>query len=225
MAILIDPLKQILEKLTIPDFKKEDTALLVVDMQYYDAYPDYGLVKICKEAGIDVTYYEDRLRLITGNIKKLLGACREKGLNVIYCTIESLTPDGRDRSTMHKATGLNAQPGSKDAAIIEEIKPQEGEILLRKTCSGVFNGTNIDQILHNMHIDNLIVVGVVTNQCVDTAVRDAADRGYVVTLVEDACAAFHPSLHEGTLDILGDVYCRVCATEEAITNIVSANKG
>lgn len=224
MACVIDPLKAICGPLTIPPFKKEDTALLVVDMQYYDAAPDYGLVENCRKAGVDVSYYVDRLKLITKNIADLIAVCRENGVEVIYCTIESQTNSGRDRSYIHKCAGFHAAPGSKDGAIIEELAPLPGEILLRKTCSGVFNGTNIDQLLHNMGIRNLITVGVVTNQCVDTAVRDAADRGYSVTLLEDGCAAFHPTLHEATIEILRDLYCRMSDTASAIENIKAANK-
>lgn len=224
MSVVIDPLKAVVEDLVIPPFKKEDTALLVVDMQYYDACPTYGLVENCRKAGVDVSYYVERLELITKNIAEMIDVCRKRGVEVIYCTIESLTNSGRDRSYMHKSCGFHAAPGSKDGAIIEELAPAPGEILLRKTCSGVFNGTNIDQLLHNMGIRNLITVGVVTNQCVDTAVRDAADRGYSVTLLEDGCAAFHPTLHEATLGILGGVYCRICNTQDAIANIEAANR-
>ena len=52
--------------------------------------------------------------------------------------------------------------------------------MLPKTSSGVFNSTNIDYVLRNLGIRYLIVAGVVTDQCVDMAVRDAADRGYLV---------------------------------------------
>ena len=219
MAVVIDPLKPAINTLTIPDFKKENTALLVVDMQYFDASPDFGLVVDCRNKGIDVSYYVDRLALITANIKKLIDVCREKGVEVIYCTIESQTNSGRDRSNIHKFAGFHVDPGSKGGAIIEEIAPLPGELLLRKTCSGVFNGTNIDQLLHNMNIENLMVTGVVTNQCVDTAIRDAADRGYNVTMVEDGCGAVHPTLHEATIEILGGVYCRLACTYEAIENV------
>ena len=55
--------------------------------------------------------------------------------------------------------------------------------MLPKTSSGVFNSTNIDYVLQNLGIRYLIVAGVVTDQCVDMAVRDAADRGYLVSCV------------------------------------------
>ena len=44
-----------------------------------------------------------------------------------------------------------------------------------------------------------MVTGIVTNQCVESAVRDAADRGFLVTVVEDACAAHTPQLHDAGL--------------------------
>jgi nicotinamidase-related amidase len=219
-----DPLKKILAPLNEVQLTKDNSAILVVDMQYLDAHPDYGLVQTARNEGIDTSYYENRLQLITKNIQALLADCRENGLEVIYCTIESLTKNGRDRSLEHKNANLHAEPGSKDGAIIEEIKPQDDEIVLRKTSSGVFNGTNIDQILRNMKIENLMVVGVVTNQCVDTAVRDAADKGYEVVMAEDACAAFDESLHQASVEILSGVYCRVQSTEEVLKNIERNNQ-
>jgi nicotinamidase-related amidase len=214
-----DPLKPLLAPLEEVKLRGNNSALLIVDMQYLDAYPDHGLVIAAKAKGIDTSYYEERLKAITANIQSLLAECRDKRLEVIYCTIESLTHDGRDRSLEHKCAKLHAAPNSQDGAIIEEIKPLPDEIVLKKTCSGVFNGTNIDQILRNLKVENLVVVGVVTNQCVDTAVRDAADRGYSVVLVENACAAFHESLHQASIEILSGVYCRVKSTVEVIDNI------
>jgi nicotinamidase-related amidase len=218
-----DPLKKLLAPLGEVNLTSKDSAILVVDMQYLDAHPDYGLVKAAREEGIDTSYYEERLKLITPNIQELLIKSREKGLEVLYCTIESLTKDGRDRSKEHKNANLHAEKGSLDGEIIEEIKPQSDEIVLKKTCSGVFNGTNIDQLLRNLKVENLIVVGVVTNQCVDTAVRDAADRGYEVVLVEDACAAFDESLHQASIEILSGVYCRIKSSKDVLENIENNN--
>ena len=221
---VVDPLKPILAPLEDVNLESDKSALLVVDMQYLDAHPDYGLVQTAKKNGIDTSYYEERLQLITANIKDLLNTSRENHIEVIYCTIESLTQDGRDRSLEHKKANLHAAPHSKDGSVIEELSPLPDEMVLKKTCSGVFNGTAIDQILRNLKIENLIVTGVVTNQCVDTAVRDAADRGYSVVLVEDGCAAFHESLHQASIEILQGVYCRVKSTEEVLANILESNE-
>ncbi len=220
---VVDPLKSILAPTGEVSLTKDDTALLIIDMQYLDAHPDYGLVLTAKKEGIDTSYYEERLKLIIKNIEELLHMSREKGVEVIHVTIESLTRSGRDRNDIHKWTDLHAPPGSKLAAIIEELEPIEEEMVFKKTCSGVFNGTNIDQVLRNIGIKNLIVVGVVTNQCVSTAVRGAADRGYFVTLVEDACAAFSESLHQASVEILGGEYCYVNSTSEVLNKINKEN--
>jgi nicotinamidase-related amidase len=218
-----DPLKVILAPMGDVELSTKNTALLVVDMQYLDASPDHGIVVAAREESIDTSYYVNRLELITKNIKVLLEECRSIGLEVMYCTIESMTKNGRDRSLQHKNANLHAAPGSKDAMIIEEIKPLDDEIVFKKTSSGVFNSTTINQVLRNMKIENLIIVGVVTNQCIDTAVRDASDCGFEVVLVEDCCGAFDESLHQASVEILGGVYCRVKSLEETLKNIKENN--
>lgn len=223
MSPVVDPLKKILSPLEVASLHNNNSAILIVDMQYLDAHPEYGLIQIAKQHGIDTTYYEDRLKLVIKNIQLLLQACREKGLEVIYCTIESIKEDGRDRSKEHKKAKLHASPNSKEGEVIEELRPLHDEITFKKTCSGVFNGSNIDQVLRNLKIDNLIITGVLTNQCIDTAVRDAADRGYDVVLVTDACAAFHESLHQASVEILEGIYCRIESTKDVIDNIYETN--
>lgn len=217
MKKLVDPLKEVMKPLPEAELNPSNTALLIVDMQYLDADPDEGLVKIAKDKGINeiIEYYPDRLRLITNNIARLIERCRNEGYEVIYTKIEALTKDGRDKSKIHKDL-LDYSKGTKDTEIIEELKPLDDEIVLTKTCSGVFNGTNINQLLINLGIQNLIITGVVTNQCVDTAVRDAADRGFNVILVEDGCAAVTKELHEATIEILAGVYARVKSTEDLL---------
>ena len=224
MSLVADPLKQILSPLKMAQLHNNNSAILIVDMQYLDAHPEYGLIQIAKQHGIDTKYYEDRLKVAIKNIQLLLKACRENGLEVIYCTIESMTKDGRDRSKEHKKANLHASPNSKEGEVIEELRPMHDEMVFKKTCSGVFNGSNIDQKLRNLKIDNLIITGVLTNQCVDTAVRDAADRGYDVVLVTDACAAFHESLHQASLEILEGIYCCVESTKKVVDHIYQINR-
>jgi nicotinamidase-related amidase len=96
------------------------------------------------------------------------------------------------------------------------LKPLENEIVLPKTASGVFNSTAVDQILRNLGIENLVVTGVVTNNCVENAVRDACDRGYAVILVEDGCAAVTEELHLAALRAMRDHFAKVKSTAEVL---------
>jgi nicotinamidase-related amidase len=84
--------------------------------------------------------------------------------------------------------------------------------MLPKTSSGVFNSTNIDYVLKNLGIRYLVIAGIMTDQCVDMAVRDAADRGYLVTCVSDACAAATHARHDTALGAFGG-YCWIADTE------------
>ena len=91
--------------------------------------------------------------------------------------------------------------------------------MISKGASGVFNSTAIDQILRNLGVDTLLMTGVVTNYCVETAVRDAGDRGYNVVLIEDACAAMTAEHQRLALEILSNVYCVVQTTDQVISEI------
>ena len=90
--------------------------------------------------------------------------------------------------------------------------------MLPKTSSGVFNSTNIDYVLRNLGIRYLIVAGVVTDQCVDMAVRDAADRGYLVSMPGDASATYTQERHDTALKAYGG-YCWVTDTDTVVARL------
>ena len=73
-----------------------------------------------------------------------------------------------------------------------------GEILIRKTASGVFNATSIDSVLRNLGVRYPILAGVVTDPCVESAARDACDLGHLVNLVPNACATHSRERHDNT---------------------------
>src|SRR5262249_23079616 len=138
-----------------------------------------------------VGWYFDQLEAsVVPNMQRLQDACRKRGIEVMYTTIESLTRDGRDRSLDYKITGFNVPKGSWDAKVIDAIAPAEDEIRIPKTSSSVFISTNIDYVLRNLGVRYLVLSGVVTDQCIESAVRDACDLGYLVTLITDACTTY-----------------------------------
>lgn len=202
-----------------PQFRSGDTALLVIDMQYGGAHPDYGTLKRMRERGDGdiLTYYINRLQhAVIPNIQRLLHACRSVGIEVIHTRIESLTPDGRDRSLEHKRLGIHNPPGSKEGQFLDAVAPVEGEIAITKTCGGVFNGTNIEYVLRNLGVVNLIVVGVITSGCVEVAVRDASDRSFAVTVAEDACATWSEDMEYASIRAMKEIYAKVKSTDEIL---------
>ena len=136
----------------------------------------------------------------------------------MYTTIESLTLDGRERSLDYKITGFHVPKDSWDGRVIDEIAPHDDEIVLSKGSSSVFVSTNIDYILRNLGVKQLVISGLITDQCVESAIRDACDLGYLVTQVSDACLTYTSKRHENSLRTIGG-YCRQLTTKELIQEI------
>jgi len=200
-----------------------DTALLCIDLQYLDAAEGWGVFEEEAVTGISSDssrYYFDSLhQRVLPNVRRLQDAFRDHDLEVVHIRIQSLTRNGRDRSTGHKRLKLLATPGSKEAEFIESVAPQGDEIIINKTASGVFSSTNLHYVLKNMGVNSLFVVGVYTNECVETTIRDACDLGYLVTMVEDCCTTVTPDLHEASLKTLRDRYARIISVDHAITDV------
>lgn len=196
-------------------YPRHGTAILYVDMQEIWIRPG-------SDPHVDVSsnaYYYSRLKsTVMPNQARLLSAFRNSGHNILHTIIESLTEDGRDRSLDHKLSDMHLRKGHPGARVIEELEPGVNEIVLPKTSSGVFNSTAIDYVLRNLGVERLVVCGVVTDQCVDMAVRDAADRGYLVTLVEDASATYSAARHQACLDAIAG-YCHITDTDTVLNRL------
>lgn len=231
----VDPLKETyIESLLVTPVYQESlqlhrVALMVIDVQYLDAAPGYGVFANVQKSGVPVEaqeYYFKRLdHVVLPNIGRLQNTFRDLKLEVIHTRIQSMTKDGRDRSVGHKRLHLHAAPGSKEAEFLPEVAPKGDEIIINKTASGVFNATNAEFILRNMGIDSLYICGVYTNECVSTTVRDACDRGFNTTLINDGCATVTPDLHNATIATIKDRYARVLTADEVIKEIKASAKG
>jgi len=196
-------------------------ALLIIDIQNYCARPDGGEYKHMDKAAREERYghYFRRLReTAIPNMQTLQRACRQARIEVMYTVIESLTQDGRDRSLDYKISDMHVPRGSWDAKVIDDIAPAPDEIVLPKTSSSVFISTNIDYVLRNLGTRSLMIAGGLTDQCVDSAIRDACDLGYLVTCVTDACATLTQDRHDWALRN-NNGYCRQRTTSELVAEI------
>lgn len=191
----------------------DKTALLIVDLQKGEYHPRM------REMSAEHAWLHDRIRdVIIPNGQRLIAACRAAGAEIMYTVIECLTLDGRDRGLDYKISGLFVARGSHEAEVIDELRPDENDIVIAKTSSSLFNSTNFDYVLRNLGIEYLVVMGIVTDQCVETAVRDGCDRGYLMTVVTDACATYSEQRHaESLIGIKG--YCRVRTTDELLQEL------
>ena len=181
------------------------TALLLVDVQNWVVNDRQAEVRPEFDAAVRATALPNMIRLVE--------ASRSAGVEVLFTVMENLTRDGRDRSLDYKLSGISIEKGSWDAKVLDAVAPAEDEMVLPKTSSSVFNSTNIDYLLRNLGVEELVVVGFLTDQCIDHTVKDAADRGYYVTCIRDACMANTQARHEAALACFAG-YCRMTTTED-----------
>ncbi len=184
------------------EIEPQHTALLIVDVQNFNCSWDGG-----EYAHLDPAEKERRYGYFFRTLKDgalpnmvlLQQACRRAGIEVTYTMVESMTADGRDRSLDYKITGFHVPKGSPDARMVSELAPLDDEMCFPKTSSSVFISTNIDYVLRNLGTKYLIIAGCLTDQCVDSAVRDACDLGYLVTVPTDACVTLSAERHDWSL--------------------------
>ena len=208
MTAAFDPLQLKRDKQLDPSV----TAILIVDMQRGELTE--------KQRIEHPEYWQVMQGRTLPAAKKLIDEGRKAGCEIIYTVIESLTKDGRDRSLDHKLSNIHFARGSEEAKMIPMVAPAGDDMVLPKTSSGVFNSTNIDYVLRNLSIENVVVAGILTDQCVDMAVRDGADRVYYMVCAQDACATYTAERHETALKAFGG-YCRVQKVDEILDSLTA----
>ena len=145
-------------------------------------------------------------------LQQALACSRQAGHEVLHTVIANLTADGRDRSRDYKRCGMGFAPGSPETRVIPELAPLADELVLPKSSSSPFSSTTLDYLLRNMAISRLVVAGILTDQCIDHTVKDAADRGYGVICLHDACMAETLERHQAALSCFRG-YCEQWAVE------------
>jgi nicotinamidase-related amidase len=176
-----------------------DTALVVIDIQN-DYFPGGTMELEGAEAAGEKAFHT-------------LSAFRQKQIPVIHVRHLSLRPG---------ATFFI--PGTRGAEIHESVRPLAGETVVEKNFPNSFRATGLQELLEKQGIKNLVVAGMMTHMCVDASVRHAADLGYKVTLLADACATRAQSyggekvparqVHTAFLAALNGFYAKVINANE-----------
>lgn len=210
----------------MPDFDlvPHKTALVILDMQRLLTDPHLGLGKIALDRGLRALhdYYFGEIERVIHKIEQLKTVCRAAGIEVLYSQIASGTKDCRDLLPVLRHYGLMAPRGSEEAQAVQELEPSKGDLVIPRGELGLFTAPDADQALRNMGIDTLLFTGVMTNVSVETSARMAAELGYKVCVVEDACAALTPADHQEGLEILGWVWSTLATTDELVKHIEAA---
>jgi nicotinamidase-related amidase len=190
------------------------TALLVVDMQIYQAGEGGNLPRYFgvingpgAESGAVL-----RGKEVVSVIGRLLTSFRSAGALVVYTAFGSLAEDGSDlvpyvrlwNKKCREQLGIPAIVPTNDPgyAIMPELTPLPHEPVVNKTAQGAFNSSALDHVLRQNRIDTLVITGMYTNHCVLATCIGAADSGYRVIVPEDAVGSWHPDLHEQALQVM-----------------------
>ena len=209
-------------KVREPELGRTSTALLCIDIQYVDAHPDHGLGAKAQRLGIAdfLDDYWDRVNnVVIPNVQRLQAACRKAGVEVIHIRVASATEDGRDSTLRYKAMELRTPRDTIEAQTLPEVGPQSDELVISKVTSSAFNSTNIERLLRNMGIRDLIITGVVTNGCVESTTRSAAELDFGTIIVEDGTAAMAPQLHEHSILSMSYKDAAIMSTDEVIKKL------
>jgi nicotinamidase-related amidase len=187
-------------------FELRHTALLIIDMQRDFVEPGgFGA-----SLGNDVSL----LQAIVPTVQRVLYAWRAMGGWVVH-TREAHRPDLSDCPPAKRNRGsptlrigdtgpmgrvlIRGEPGH---AIIPELAPMEGELVIDKPGKGAFYATPLREALEVRQISHLIVMGVTTEVCVQTSMREANDRGYDCLLIEDGTESYFPAFKQATLEMI-----------------------
>jgi ureidoacrylate peracid hydrolase len=170
-------------------------ALLVIDMQNGFVHPEGS---VSRDGGPML-----EVERVMDETVQLVAEARAAGLPVIY-TQHVLRPDFFDVPSRLRARDLFHQgedtlvTGSWDAAVADELKPLESDLVVAKNRYDAFLYTDLELVLRTLGVGRLLVCGVATNVCVESTVRSAEQRDYEVTVASD-CTSGPAEYHHAAL--------------------------
>jgi len=181
----------------------KDIALLIIDMQN-DFVSEGGALRV------------DGAAAVIGNVQRVLEIFRRNKAPVFHI-MRVHRKDGSDVEIIRKerfAKAPFAVEGTKGADIIDELKPKDGEYLMRKTRMSSFLNTELDLMLKSLGIKSVVITGVQTPNCIRTTAFDAVAYNYGAYIVEDATAAKTSQIHDANLLDMKNIGVRIVRTDE-----------
>jgi nicotinamidase-related amidase len=125
----------------------------------------------------------------------LLAEARSSRLPVIFACDSFLEQDFIFRGRMKP----HSIRGTAGAAVVADLAPEAGDVVLQKRRFSAFFKTDLDQTLRTLGCDAIAVTGIATNVCVLATVLDGLSHDFEVVWLRDCCAAHRPEVHEATL--------------------------
>jgi nicotinamidase-related amidase len=178
-------------------------ALVVVDVQVDNTGFDGRLAQQGKDIGW--------ARQIIPPVLKLLASARSAGIPVLF-TRNTHTADGTiegpaRRALMKRSRHIQGDEGyelegTPGHELLPELEPRPEERQIVKYRSSAFHGTPLDFALRGLGVETVVIVGLATEGCIESTVRDAVSYGYSPVVVEDAVTSSSPELHESAMTVM-----------------------
>ena len=147
-------------------------------------------------------FKSERAVKIIPNVKRLLDFARREKISIIYASDAHLP-------NVDKEFGVwppHAVAGTWGAQVVDELRPKKGDYTIQKRKYSAFQGTDLDQILRELKVDTLIIVGLVTDICIQHTAADAFFREYRIIVPEDCVEASSAQIQRVAIDYLKKVY-------------------
>lgn len=198
-------------------------ALLTIDIQNDFGHPEGVLGR----AGVD----RSRVDAAVDRAQALIDAAHRREVTVVHVTLQTTSAlDSRAASLRRDRQGI---PNSEAhrlcrqgqwGAELYRIVPGPDDLHVAKARYSSFQDTVLDRQLRALGIDTLVIGGLTTECCVDTAVRDAFHRDYNVFLASDACASFDTAQHDVCISVMA-AYCALIVQSQDVIEAWSTGAG
>ncbi len=152
-------------------------------------------------------------------------AARDAGLPIVYTNVVYQQGGADGGVFFRKAPVLeNFVSGNPMGAWAEGLEPADGELVVSKQYPSAFFGTSLDEQLHGLGVDTLIITGLTTSGCVRATCVDAMCHGFRPMVVSDACGDRHVSPHESNLFDMNAKYGDVVGEAEVMEYLESKSR-
>jgi maleamate amidohydrolase len=152
----------------------------------------------------------------------LLAEARRRGWCVAHSRIVYADDDADRNIFSEKVPGmLTLKEDGPTSAIVPELTPAAGELVVRKTVPSAFFGTSLAQWLTQRGVQTLLVAGAVTSGCVRASVVDAMSWGFRPVVLKDCVGDRAIGPHEANLFDMGQKYAAVMSRDEALAALAT----
>lgn len=200
-----------------------DSALLIIDMQICQVR-ESAISHAYQASGQDPSWYLERSKHeIEPNISRLIRLFANRSNTIVFTRFVSSVADQTDvpaplrteERTIAPEDRIVPIPTDPGAEILPKLLAScTSSIVVDKNGCSAFEGTNLDRILRIRGISNLFVCGVFAELCVESTVRQAFDKGFTTTVIEDACGSIDPDLQRNSLKVLRQLFCSTASVAD-----------